>query len=126
MALMERWLSRNKKFSFLSFSVTEMALIWKFMFSPTESHPLLDSVLTEMALIGQEDKEQSLIFETVSKLGFRERDLAVFYSNLIDSYSNHKPKLGFFDSYARLKELVYPPSSVYVKRRAFESMISGL
>ncbi|KAL7163768.1 hypothetical protein ACSBR2_039815 [Camellia fascicularis] len=47
-------------------------------------------------------------------------------SNLIDSYSNHKSKLGFFDSYSRLKELVYPPSSVYVKRRAFESMVSGL
>ncbi|GMP37408.1 hypothetical protein CsSME_00009103 [Camellia sinensis var. sinensis] len=75
---------------------------------------------------GQEDKAQSLISETVSKLGFRERDLALFYCNLIDSHSKHKSKPGFFDSYARLKELACASSSVYVKRRAFESMVSGL
>ncbi|KAF7127922.1 hypothetical protein RHSIM_Rhsim11G0078500 [Rhododendron simsii] len=35
-------------------------------------------------------------------------------------------KSGLFDSYTRLKLLMSSPSSLYVKRRAFEAMMSGL
>ncbi|KAL6963661.1 hypothetical protein U1Q18_034668 [Sarracenia purpurea var. burkii] len=72
------------------------------------------------------DKAQPLISDAVSKLASRERDLALFYCNLIDSHSKHHSKTGFSDSYARLKQLMRTSSSVYVKRRACESMVGGL
>lgn len=75
---------------------------------------------------GQVDDAETLVSEAVSKLGSRERDLALFYCNLIVSHSQHKSNPGFFDSYARLKQLACTSSSVYVKRRAYESMIGGL
>uniref|UniRef100_A0A5B6YLB4 Smr domain-containing protein n=1 Tax=Davidia involucrata TaxID=16924 RepID=A0A5B6YLB4_DAVIN len=75
---------------------------------------------------GRQDTARTLISETVSKLGFRERDLANFYCNLIVSHSKQKSKQGFFYSYARLEHLLRSSSSVYVKRRAYESMVNGL
>ncbi|XAR72672.1 hypothetical protein NMG60_11019391 [Bertholletia excelsa] len=80
---------------------------------------LLDSV-------GERDKAESLISETVSRLGLRERELALFYCNLIESHSKHKSKPGFSNSYARLKELMRASSSIFVKRHAFKSMVGGL
>ncbi|XP_059653899.1 pentatricopeptide repeat-containing protein At2g17033 isoform X2 [Cornus florida] len=75
---------------------------------------------------GQLDKSQILVSETVSKLGFRERVLAQFYCYLIDSHSKHKSKQGFFDSCTRLKQLLSNSYSVFVKLRAYESMVGGL
>ncbi|XAR72668.1 hypothetical protein NMG60_11019385 [Bertholletia excelsa] len=62
---------------------------------------LLDSV-------GERDKAKSLISETDSRLGLREREL--FYCNLIESHSR----------------LMRASSSVFVKRRAIKSMVCGL
>lgn len=75
---------------------------------------------------GQTDQAQILISDAVSKLVLKERELVLFYCNLIDSHSKHRSKPGLFDSYTRLKLLMSNSSSVYVKRRAFESMVSGL
>ncbi|XP_057494830.1 pentatricopeptide repeat-containing protein At2g17033 [Actinidia eriantha] len=76
--------------------------------------------------LGQLDNAKTLISEAEFKLGFRKRDLALFYCNLIDSHSKHKAKTGFFDSYSCLKQLMRASSSVYVKRRACEAMVGGL
>ncbi|KAF7126428.1 hypothetical protein RHSIM_Rhsim11G0194300 [Rhododendron simsii] len=75
---------------------------------------------------GQMDQAQILMSDAVSKLQLQERALALFYCNLIDSHSKHRSKPGLFDSYTRLKLLMSSSSSVYVKRRAFEAMMSGL
>uniref|UniRef100_A0A7N0U591 Smr domain-containing protein n=1 Tax=Kalanchoe fedtschenkoi TaxID=63787 RepID=A0A7N0U591_KALFE len=67
-----------------------------------------------------------LISETLSKLGFRERELVLFYSNLIDSQSKHKLGSARFDTEACLKEMILGSSSVYVKQRAYEAVIAAL
>lgn len=69
---------------------------------------------------------ETLISNTVLRIESRERELCTFYCNLISFHSKHKSKQGVFDSYARLKELLYRSSSVYLRKRACESMISGL
>ncbi|KAI3922569.1 hypothetical protein MKX01_006258 [Papaver californicum] len=58
------------------------------------------------------------------KLASQERELAVFYCNLINSYSKYGSKKGIFDSYNRLKRLLSRSSSL--NRQAYESMINGL
>lgn len=75
---------------------------------------------------GQADQAQILMSDAVSKLQLQERDLALFYCSLIGSYSKHRSKPGIFDCYTRLKLLMSSSSSVYVKRRAFEAMMTGL
>lgn len=75
---------------------------------------------------GKSGEAQVLISDAISKLGSRERDLAQFYCNLIESHSTCKSKVGFYDSYTRLKQLVCESSSVYVKRQGYKSMIIGL
>ncbi|XP_057966400.1 pentatricopeptide repeat-containing protein At2g17033 [Malania oleifera] len=72
------------------------------------------------------NEAETLVYEAVSKLGDRERDLALFYCTLIDSHSKQGSKRGFFDSYERLKQLASSSSSVYVKQRAFESIVKCL
>lgn len=69
-----------------------------------------------------------LINETISRLGFKERDLVAFYGNLINCHCKHKSDTdqGFDSSCARLRQLVCDSSSVYVKRRGYESVIGGL
>lgn len=68
----------------------------------------------------------ALISETVSKLDIRERELCTFYCCLIEFHSKHKSKQGVFDSYTSLKQILSCSSSVYLKRRAYESMICSL
>lgn len=75
---------------------------------------------------GQREEAETIILETLSKLESRERELVLFYCNLIDSFCKHDSKRGFDDTYARLNQLVNSSSSVYVKRQALKSMISGL
>ncbi|KAL3539113.1 hypothetical protein ACH5RR_002479 [Cinchona calisaya] len=69
---------------------------------------------------------ESLILEAVKKLGGQDRDLCNFYCYLINSNSKHQSKKGVVDSIARLRQLMRHSSSVYVQKRAYESMISGL
>lgn len=69
---------------------------------------------------------ETLILETVEKLGAQDRDLCNLYCCLIDSNSKQQSKRGVFDSLANLKQLLIRSSSVYVKKRAYQSIISGL
>lgn len=72
------------------------------------------------------DEAQTLVSEVESKLGNKERELCNFYCNLIDSHSKHQSKQGIFDSYELIKQLPSYSSSVYIKKRSYESMIGSL
>ncbi|KAK6946476.1 Pentatricopeptide repeat [Dillenia turbinata] len=71
------------------------------------------------------NEAETLIYETEQKLGLRDRELAFFYCNLIESHSKHKSAQGVHESSTRLKELLLNSNSVYLKRKAYGSMISG-
>ncbi|GFP89088.1 pentatricopeptide repeat-containing protein at2g17033 [Phtheirospermum japonicum] len=71
------------------------------------------------------DEAEILFTETVLKLGFKERDLGMFYCNLVDSHAKHKSGRGVFDSCTQLRQLILLSSSVYVKQRGYESMVAG-
>nr|CAN67320.1 hypothetical protein VITISV_039345 [Vitis vinifera] len=109
----------------------------------TPTSPLLPSLISEaswfswnpkliadvIALLykqGQLKEAETLVSETLIKLGSRERDLVSFYCNLIDSHSKHSSNQGVFDVISRLSRIVSESSSVYVKERAYKSMISSL
>ncbi|KAL3580837.1 hypothetical protein D5086_018672 [Populus alba] len=64
--------------------------------------------------------------ETVSRLQFKERELVLFYCNLIGFNSKHNWVRGFDDSYSRLNQFVSDSNSVYVKKQGYKAMISGL
>lgn len=92
-----------------------------------ESNPKLVAAMA--ALLdkqGRHRESETLISETISELGNRERDLALFYCHLVESHSKQNANHGFERSYTYLNQLLHSSSSVYVKRRAFESMVSGL
>lgn len=72
------------------------------------------------------DEAEALISETVSSLDIRERELCTFYCCLIEFHAKHKSKQGVFDSYSTLKQILSCSSSIYLKRRAYESMICSL
>ncbi|KAM6558478.1 hypothetical protein CsatA_027717 [Cannabis sativa] len=74
---------------------------------------------------GRYNESEALISEAVSKLD-RHRELAMFYCNLVESHSKQSSTHGFDSCYTQLYQLLCSSSSVYVKRRAFESMVSGL
>ncbi|KAJ0011285.1 hypothetical protein Pint_34215 [Pistacia integerrima] len=62
---------------------------------------------------GKHEETEALMSETVGKLEFRERELVVFYGNLIDSYCKNDLK-GEFHEICGLK------------RHGYKSMVSGL
>lgn len=49
-----------------------------------------------------------------------------FYCQLVESQSKHGSERGFDNSYDSLLELLHNSTSVYVRRRAYESIVSGL
>lgn len=71
------------------------------------------------------DEAEDLFAETVLKLGFKERDLGVFYCNLVDSHAKHKSERGFLDSCTQLRKLIMRSSSVYTKQRGYSAMVAG-
>ncbi|XP_055808288.1 pentatricopeptide repeat-containing protein At2g17033 [Solanum dulcamara] len=71
------------------------------------------------------DEAETLVAETVSKLGSRERDLCSFYSQLILSQSKHKSERGVLDFCTKLKLVLLCSSSVYLKQRGYTSMVEG-
>lgn len=71
------------------------------------------------------DESENLFSETVLKLRFKERDLCMFYCNLVASHAKHKSIKGFLDLCAELNQFVFQSSSVYIKQRGYESMIGG-
>ncbi|KAK9070854.1 hypothetical protein SSX86_009422 [Deinandra increscens subsp. villosa] len=72
------------------------------------------------------DEAKTLVLEVETKLGSRERDLCNFYCNLMNSHSKHQSKQGIFDSYECIKQLHSHSSSVYLKKRSYESLIGSL
>ena len=82
-----------------------------------------------MALLdkqGRYEESEKLISEAVSKIELRERELVLFYCNLVESHSKQGSKRGFDVSFTRLNRVVDDSSSAYVKQRGFEAMVSGL
>lgn len=81
-----------------------------------------------IALLYKEERfeeAENLFDETVLKLGFKERDLCMFYCNLVDSHAKHKSERGVLDSCTQLRKLILLSSSVYVQQRGYESMVAG-
>ncbi|XP_027365017.1 pentatricopeptide repeat-containing protein At2g17033 isoform X2 [Abrus precatorius] len=76
--------------------------------------------------LGHHQQSQILISEATSKLESRTRDLVLFYGKLLESHSKRGSQTGFDDAYCYLNGLLCTSSSVYVKRRAYEYMVSGL
>ncbi|KAK9164619.1 hypothetical protein Syun_005521 [Stephania yunnanensis] len=85
---------------------------------------MVSEVIASLDKQGRFDEAETLISESVEKLGFRDREVAVFYCDLIDSFSKQGSLKGVFDTYDRLKRIDSDSSNV--KRRVFESMINGL
>ncbi|KAL5561259.1 hypothetical protein UlMin_031006 [Ulmus minor] len=75
---------------------------------------------------GKHRESEALISETSAKLGNRQREISIFYCNLLESCSKRSSKHGFDSSYSYLCQLLENSSSVYVKRRVFESVVGGL
>ncbi|KAK7838616.1 pentatricopeptide repeat-containing protein At2g17033 [Quercus suber] len=75
---------------------------------------------------GRYEESEKLISEAVSKIELRERELVLFYCNLVESHSKQGSKRGFDVSFTRLNRVVDDSSSAYVKQRGFEAMVSGL
>ncbi|KAJ4976046.1 hypothetical protein NE237_001152 [Protea cynaroides] len=77
---------------------------------------------------GQLEEAETLLFESIQKLGFQDGDgdLAIFYCDLVDSYSKHGLKQGVMLSNRRLKQLLSHSPDFSLRRRAFETMIRGL
>ncbi|KAJ4975988.1 hypothetical protein NE237_001094 [Protea cynaroides] len=77
---------------------------------------------------GQLEEAETLLFESIQKLGFQDGDgdLAIFYCDLIDSYSKCGLKQGVMLSNRRLKQLLSHSPDFSLRRRAFETMIRGL
>lgn len=75
---------------------------------------------------GRYDEWETLVSEVVSKLQLRERELVAFCGYLIESHSKQGSQRGFDACYASLCQLVRNSDAVYVKRRGYESMVSGL
>ncbi|XP_058753486.1 pentatricopeptide repeat-containing protein At2g17033-like [Vicia villosa] len=71
-------------------------------------------------------ESQTLFSQTISNLNNRERDLVLFYSKLLISHSKRASQTGFDSAYSYLNNLLHTSSSLYVKRRAYQSMVSGL
>ncbi|XP_004292639.1 PREDICTED: pentatricopeptide repeat-containing protein At2g17033 [Fragaria vesca subsp. vesca] len=142
----------NKLISkFLSTSPKSTALTTlSYLLSPHTAHPHLSSLALPMyskiteaswfewnpklvaALVallakqGQQSQSEALISETISKLGNKERELVQFHCQLVESHSKMSSKCGFDRACTYLHQLLQNSSSVYVKRRAFESMVGGL
>ncbi|XP_050363944.1 pentatricopeptide repeat-containing protein At2g17033 [Argentina anserina] len=142
----------NKLISkFLSSSSKSAALsTLSYLLSPHTTHPHLSSLALPMyskiteaswfewnpklvaslvALLdkqGVESQSEALISETIEKLGTKDRELAQFHCHLVESHSKITSKRGFDKACSYLYQLLQNSSSVYVKRRAFESIVGGL
>lgn len=87
---------------------------------------LIADVIASLCKHQRFDEAQTLVSEAETKLASQQRDLCNFYCNLIDSHSKHGSKQGIFDSYKRINQLPSHSSSIYLKKRSYESIIGGL
>ncbi|KAG9156382.1 hypothetical protein Leryth_009236 [Lithospermum erythrorhizon] len=72
------------------------------------------------------DEAECLYSEAISRLIGRERDLCNFYCHCVEFSSKNGSTKGVLEFCEKLKRLVSDTSSIYVKKRAYESMINGL
>lgn len=75
---------------------------------------------------GRYETFQTLISEATSKLESSSRDLALFYCKLLESHSKRSSERGFEIAYSYLSQILHTSSSIYIKRRVYEHMVSGL
>jgi len=87
---------------------------------------LVANVIALLYKQGQIGDAENLILLTVSTKCLKERDLAQFYCNLMESLTKLKSENGLSSTYAHLNEMLSSSSSVYVRRRAYESLVGGL
>ncbi|KAI9110952.1 hypothetical protein K1719_018072 [Acacia pycnantha] len=70
---------------------------------------------------------ETLISEATSKLESCSRDLALFYCKLLEYHSKQSSERGFEIAYSCLSQLLHSSSSsIYIRRRVYEHMVSGL
>ncbi|KZV58405.1 pentatricopeptide repeat-containing protein-like [Dorcoceras hygrometricum] len=86
---------------------------------------LVADLIASLYKLERFDEAENLFFETVSKLRFKERDLCMFYCHLVASHAKNKSIMGFLDLCAELSQFMFQSSSVYMKRRGYESLIGG-
>ncbi|GAB4853779.1 hypothetical protein Ancab_017972 [Ancistrocladus abbreviatus] len=87
---------------------------------------LVAEVITLLYKQGLFEEAEILTSETVSRVHFKQRDLVSFYCNLIDSHAKLKSEQGFIRTFYCLKDIISGSSSIYVKRRVYESLVGGL
>ncbi|KAK2458960.1 Pentatricopeptide repeat (PPR) superfamily protein [Trifolium repens] len=92
----------------------------------TWNSTIIADLITLLHKLQLYNESQTLISEAVSKLNNRERELVQFYSKLLESHSKRASQTGFDSAYSYLNNMLHTSSSLYVKRRAYESMVSGL
>ncbi|XP_012570240.1 pentatricopeptide repeat-containing protein At2g17033 [Cicer arietinum] len=93
-----------------------------FTYNPT----IVADLIALLHKLGRYSEAQTLISQAISNLNNQERDLVLFYSKLLDSHSKRASRTGFDSAFSHLNHLLHTSSSFYVKRRAYESMVSGL
>ncbi|XLS64394.1 hypothetical protein HN51_024368, partial [Arachis hypogaea] len=114
--LFSHLLSPSSSFSHLS----SLALF--FTWNPTivsDSATLLDQ-------LGRSEEAKALVFEATSEFESRNRELALFYYKLLESYSKRGSPKDFDIAYCYMNQFFRSSFSIYIKRRAFEYMVSGL
>ncbi|XP_024016447.1 pentatricopeptide repeat-containing protein At2g17033 isoform X3 [Eutrema salsugineum] len=82
-----------------------------------------------VALLNKQERShesETLLSNAVSRLKSNERDIALFYCNLVESNSKQGSIQGFNEACVRLREITRRSTSVYVKTQAYKSMVSGL
>ncbi|KAK7270161.1 hypothetical protein RIF29_23105 [Crotalaria pallida] len=75
---------------------------------------------------GRHEEAETLISEATSRLESNKRELALFYCKLVESHSKRSSQIGFNVAYSYLNQFLRTSSSVYIKRKAYEYMVSGL
>ncbi|XP_028797353.1 pentatricopeptide repeat-containing protein At2g17033-like [Neltuma alba] len=88
-------------------------------------------IVAELAALLDKQEQYSawetLISEATSKLESGSRDLALFYCKLLECHSKQSSERGFEIAYLYLSQLLHSSSSsIYIKRRVYEYMVSGL
>ncbi|KHN11512.1 Pentatricopeptide repeat-containing protein [Glycine soja] len=105
------------------------------LLSPSTSYPHLSSLASQLYTGISQAPWFSWNPTTVAKLvallhslghQSRQRDLVLFYGKLIDSHSKRNSHTAFDAAFGYLHNLVRTSSSLHVKRRAYQYMVSGL
>lgn len=116
----------------LGWGLLSKSCFWQLYLSITEASwfnwnaKLVADVIAVMYKHEQFDEAETLILETMKKIGIQERNVCNFYCNLIESSAKHQLKESVSDLYNYMKHIFTGSSSNYVKKRAYESMVRSL